>query len=206
MITIIDFNDSFTYNIYSDLLLFSKKISPKTPLEIKVLNYTELGSYLNRLESIDNNKEVFILGPGPGAPCDYESFSFQIAKLLSLDNTFIFGICLGHQMLWKQFGFEISRSHYIIHGGTTELLVDKSFYPNMKKDRTVTVQRYNSLSVKINKSQLESLKSSGWKLVMDIDEIYASYNENILTYQFHPESIGTREKELLFQPIFDFFV
>jgi anthranilate/para-aminobenzoate synthase component II len=192
VITIVDFDDSFTYNIYSDLCKSH---------DVCVINYKEFIQQVNNGDY--DSRHVFILGPGPGHPDDYLEIIEPISALLLEESIMVIGICLGHQLVWKSLGLPSSTAHNILHG-QSEVISFKDFF--YVKDVLIRVQRYNSLSVKMSKSLLDRYISQGWSIVQSQGEIYASRYNNTLTYQFHPESIGTTNKSILYSPINEFLL
>ena len=72
--------------------------------------------------------------------------------------------------------------------------------------RRITVQKYNSLTVKLNKNDCEALEEKGFYLYLDSHELVMSRHKRLLTYQFHPESIGTTCPQLFFKPLLNFLL
>ena len=165
-IYIIDFEDSFTFNIASDLY-------SKFP-NLKVVSHEEFfSSDFYFLDSF-SSKKVIILGPGPGKPSDYLRYYSQIEKLLNDPLVFVFGICLGHQIIAELIGLKVSDANIKVHG---EVITIKY------KNKTLNVQRYNSLVPKSQNYLSEVLVIDG--------EVYCLESEKFVSFQFHPESIGT---------------
>ena len=192
MITIIDFDDSFTHNIYSELCQV---------YTVRIIHFTQLKQEMNSMDL--NSRQVFIFGPGPGHPKDYDNFTNELNTILKKKNILSFGICLGHQLIWNVFGLPSSRAHIILHGQSEKILF-KDFFKD--ENLFINVQRYNSLTVKISQLIQDRYLSQGWRIIVESGEIYASRHKNVLTYQFHPESIGTNYKTLLYSPIRDFLL
>ena len=182
----IDFDDSFSFNILSDL--YSIKIIPD------VCHWTDFSSIKNFVDS--DCRKLLILGPGPGHPNDYQKMFFLIEKILLDSSASIFGICLGHQILWTIFGKTVSPWKNQKHGETIELVIN-----NEKK----VVQKYNSLSVDGALSEeLVRFKNFSFGLrniFSEEGELMASYQNRIVSYQFHPESIGTSCRDELYLPV-----
>ena len=90
------------------------------------------------------------------------------------------GICLGHQLIWKALGGKIIRSFKAIHGSAVNVKIpawNKYFF---KSDwgKILPVQRYNSLTVKIDQNNLKELPG----LVLDEnDELLMSNFSNTIT-------------------------
>ncbi|WP_458659148.1 aminodeoxychorismate/anthranilate synthase component II [Candidatus Vidania fulgoroideorum] len=176
MIIIIDHYDSFTYNIF-DLL---RKKGYKT----LVLHYNLINE--NIIKIIYYNPILICIGPGPG---DFKKYikTFNLIKYF-YKNISLLGICLGHQIISKFFGLNIKKSTKIAHGFICKLILFKN---NLFKKipKIIKVVRYNSLTVlKKKKSKLKIISVE--KDTNDI-MILKHNNLNILTMQFHPESIFT---------------
>ncbi len=171
-IVIIDFEDSFTYNIGEIIYRYTKDFS--------IISHQEFFKF----KSIDelNNIKVIILGPGPGHPFDYKKYYPQIKSLLDSKQFFLMGICLGHQIIASILGFEIDYAISPFHG--------ESFEINFK-GKKILVQRYNSLAVK------NRLIKNVQSLVLN-QEVQLLEASNFISYQFHPESIGTADQDLFF--------
>lgn len=194
-VLICDFNDSFTYNIFAEL--------PRD-LKVKIVNYKALELELKNI-FINKNKTLLILGPGPGHPDDYDELYPIVYKALDFKNIFIFGICLGHQIIARVLEFNVSRSKNQLHGLSVIYNLDSRTQSFLSLPQRICVQRYNSLAVRYNK--LNSLIN---KLHLDIytnsNEIIIFYGTNLLSYQFHPESIGTNYRELFFKRPIEFLL
>ena len=171
-IYIIDFDDSFTYNIANVLY----KIEPK----LKVISHRDFFelTHLQWIERNDGNMGI-ILGPGPGHPNDYKQLFEQIIKLKLKCNVYFLGICLGHQILALIDGFEIKSSLNKVHG-VSELIT----FNNL----ACPVMRYNSLAV---------FDDSG-------NEVNWRKSDRFISYQFHPESVGTKNSLMFFQSLLNF--
>jgi anthranilate/para-aminobenzoate synthase component II len=148
---------------------------------------------------LKDEKIVIVLGPGPGNPDEYLAFIEPIQKILNKKNVFVFGVCLGHQLIWKSMGFNWSKSNNPVHG--------QSFLTYFKFfNKSIKIQRYNSLKVTGLDSQFKKKVDEGWTIEFLGDEFMLSAKDNILTYQFHPESVGSSRKDLLYSPIKDFLL
>ena len=169
-ILIIDFEDSFTYNIANVIFPFEKSC--------KVISHTEFFNTTIQECLITTERHGIILGPGPGHPDHYEKYFNEIKKLMHKKNIYILGICLGHQILGRISGYPVLKSHDQKHGQT--VLVNF-------KGHEYEVQRYNSLSVFIN----------------NVETDFCAFDRGI-SYQFHPESVGTQQNDIFFKDLFAF--
>ncbi len=199
-IFICDFNDSFTYNIYSEL----KILFPHEAIE--VIKFDRVLSFLQIMASQRDNKALIVLGPGPGHPLEYKSLCPSLKLLLENNSTYILGVCLGHQLIWHMMGYEVSHAVNARHGVNQKYLLDASTSELFLLPRSITVQKYNSLTVKLNKNDCNALEKKGFCLYLDSDELVMSRHKRLLTYQFHPESIGTTCPQLFFKPLLNFLL
>ena len=194
MITLIDFDDSFTFNIYSCL----KECFPH--IEIEVVPQNRAKSRLQTLLAT-KKKHVLILGPGPGHPSEYSEFYPVISECIEHPSLFVMGICLGHQLIWNILGFKVVKSNRPIHGQRVEYTSLKDQYIAPWLSFPLSVQRYNSLVVEYDKMLVKKLKNKQYKFYFSHDELIYSEGKNLITYQFHPESIGTYCPAQYFWPL-----
>ena len=170
-IFIIDFDDSFTYNIANVLYQVEKNIKVVSHLDF----FTE-----SNIRTLDSH--IFplgiILGPGPGHPKDYVTYFEKISYLRSRSNIFFLGICLGHQILGMLDHLEIKDSINKLHGISVDFENNQISY---------NVMRYNSLAIYENG-----------------DEVNWREGERFISYQFHPESVGTKNQLMFFQSLLNF--
>ena len=196
-IVICDFDDSFTYNIFSTV----KEIYQYVPVE--VIPKKNLSAFFTSLLKTEVEMTI-ILGPGPGHPDDYEHLSYILRDLVLKKNLSFFCICLGHQLIWSLFGQTIEHSITPIHGQVQKYELTKKQQSEFELPTFIEVQRYNSLAVKINKNIQDQLENDGWVLLIDKNELVMSKRDNIYTLQFHPESIGTKNSKDFFRYINNF--
>lgn len=174
-IYIIDFEDSFTFNIATELYTYEQ--------DIQVVSHDDFFSSQNFSKLIEKIKTptAIILGPGPGNPEEYRQYFSDIRLLKNNPHIYLMGICLGHQVLALMDGLSIRPSLKPTHGGQVKINFE---------NRNMIVQRYNSLGV------FESVKS--------LREIQVRQWTRGVSYQFHPESIGTENRPLFFSDLIEF--
>jgi len=174
-IFIIDFEDSFTFNIASELYSYETNIEviPHHAFFAEV-------NFKNFMKKSDIPIAV-ILGPGPGDPGEYENYFDKIKQLKNAKFIYLMGICLGHQVLSLIDGFFIKPSFFPGHG----IQIKIHFF-----DQDLLVQRYNSLAVFNSHNNSNEILIRKW--------------ERGISYQFHPESIGTEKCALFFKELLDF--
>ena len=178
MIAIIDFDDSFTWNIASVL--------KQLELESQIINWREF----HKLESIEDLRAV-ILGPGPSHPRAYSDCFTKISELLD-HGVFILGICLGHQILCLIHDFQLTHCHRPIHGQAVEITLPCWTEFQNHINSIQLVQRYNSLGVLPDQNSLVT------QFILE-DEVLMAKGEGWISYQFHPESVGTSCPEIFFK-------
>lgn len=177
-IYIVDFEDSFTYNIASTLFDSCDDITVVT-------HHDFFDKKTFDLILADKKSHAVILGPGPGHPEKYRNYFDQISMLRNKKNIYLLGICLGHQILGLIDGLKVKKARELLHGQNV---------PIVFKNKSYLVQRYNSLAIY---DQKNSRKESS-------DEVNIRYFENGISYQFHPESVGTESNMVFFQELLDF--
>jgi anthranilate/para-aminobenzoate synthase component II len=174
-IYIIDFEDSFTFNVASELYCFLSEI-----VVISHLDFFSANNFSVFINCI-SDKTAIILGPGPGNPKDYEHYFLKILQIKNHPLLYLMGICLGHQVLALIDGLCVKNSLNPIHGQQVNICFN---------NKSVLVQRYNSLGVFSSFQGTNEIQIRKW--------------ENGISYQFHPESIGTENSALFFKDLLDF--
>ena len=137
VVSLLDFNDSFTFNIatYLGHLGHSFQIIP----------FECIDSFLKK-PFLLRAQHALVFGPGPGHPDEYSHLFPSIKKLLFCDNLFHLGICLGHQIIGRILGDKVVRSKNPLHGQSVPLIVPswESCFPKKMWGREIHVQRYNT--------------------------------------------------------------
>ncbi len=174
MILMIDNYDSFTYNLYQYVGIF-------TP-EIKVVRNDELT--VEEIAELDPEK--IILSPGPKSPKE-AGICMDVVKAFYKEKP-ILGICLGHQCIGEAFGGTVSYAKELFHG--KQSLIEHSGSSLFRGiDSPIQVARYHSLAV-----QQEDLPQCLDVLARTEDgEIMAIRHKEypVVGLQFHPESVFT---------------
>lgn len=176
----IDFDDSFTYNIVQEIT--------EIGIKVEMLNWKDFENC--------PDTDLLVLGPGPGHPDDYQRI-FPLVEEWLQKKKMLFGICLGHQIYWRIRGEDVVRSKDPIHGQKVKLELTKDWQQWLKLPQEVWVQRYNSLTV----LGQGSMRNPDLKNLISHDEIVITRGKGILTYQFHPESMGTNFRQAFFLPL-----
>lgn len=181
MIVLLDNYDSFTFNLYQQLLRLTAK-------EVQVIRNDKI--------SVDQLKELspaaLLISPGPGNPSQ-AGISLQCVKELA-PTTPILGVCLGHQAIAQVFGAQILISGEPRHGKTS-LIYHQSQDLFDKLPSPFCAMRYHSLIVDEASlpETLEVTARSQDGFVMAIKhKLFPCYG-----VQFHPESFLTEHGDAL---------
>jgi anthranilate synthase/aminodeoxychorismate synthase-like glutamine amidotransferase len=176
----IDNYDSFTYNL--------------------VQYFGELGE---TIEVFRNDKisipeieklvpEVLVISPGPGKPKDA---GISLEVIHHFKGTIpILGVCLGHQCIGEAFGGKIVSAPRLMHGKISLIYhTENDTFRDLPNPFEAT--RYHSLIVE-KESLPDSLSISAWTEKQEIMGVHHK-NHLIVGFQFHPESILTKEGKRL---------
>lgn len=127
--------------------------------------------------------DITLVGPGPGNPNDNSSSKINLnlditQKLLNSKRKALF-ICLGHQILCRTLGFQVDKKAVPLQGAQEKinLFGEEEF-----------VGFYNTFVPKTSNSVPNVSVSS----IPESNEVVAIKGESFIGYQFHPESILTK--------------
>lgn len=174
MILLIDNYDSFTYNLYQYMGIFTEDIKVVRNDKITVAEIKAL------------NPERIVLSPGPKNP-KQAGICMEVVKEF-LAKTPILGICLGHQCIGEALGGTVSYAKKLFHGKQSVIAHSgESIFSGI--DSPIKIARYHSLAVQEN-----DLPDCLRVLARTEDgEIMAMRHKKypVVGLQFHPESIYT---------------
>lgn len=174
MILLIDNYDSFTFNLYQYIGIFSD--------DIRVVRNDKIT--IDEIHGM--SPERIVLSPGPKNP-DEAGICIDVVKEF-YDKIPIMGICLGHQCIGQALGGTVSYAKQLFHGKQSLISHDgSSIFTGI--DTPIKVARYHSLAV-----QSGNLPECLRVLAQTADgEIMAMRHRDypVVGLQFHPESIYT---------------
>ena len=180
---LVDFEDSFTYNIAAEV--------EKQGLSCEIVPWQRLRDpFASKGVELP---QLIILGPGPGHPDEY-GVGPRLSTLWSTGIP-LCGICLGHQLIGQLLGLDVVRSKNPLHGEKQKLSVPPR-WQKLGLPASVEVQRYNSLAVKA-----QARLPDGWEGWVHEGEYMGFAHARAISYQFHPESVGTSCPEAFFRPL-----
>jgi anthranilate synthase component 2 len=179
-VLLIDFYDSFTYNIYHYLLSH----------EVDVTVWEDKQVDFNAIERFD----AIIFSPGPGLPSETYSMTEILRRYSSSKK--ILGICLGMQGIAEFFGGKLYNQKEVKHGVSTCINVVYEGVLFRQLPKKLHVGLYHSWAADISESELLVASSySEENVLMSFEHVQLP----IYGVQFHPESIlSERGKELIF--------
>ena len=184
----VDCEDSFSWNIVAEI--------EKLGFDVHVLRHDDV-----RLTSdLSATYKIWVWGPGPGHPLEYPHL-IELMNKLSCKKVFHFGICLGHQLLGISRGGNVVSCLEPLHGQTREIRLAPwpDIFPMALSHTNIRVQHYNSLAL----IAACDLPAECREFIVSGESLMSS-GPNYLSYQFHPESIGTNFRELFFGPLMKF--
>ncbi|MDR1135605.1 MAG: aminodeoxychorismate/anthranilate synthase component II [Clostridiales Family XIII bacterium] len=183
MILLIDNYDSFTFNLYQ----LAGAINP----DIKVVKNDELS--IEEMEALAPSH--IIISPGPGRPADAGMCEKAVIRFGGAIP--ILGVCLGHQAICEAYGSEITYAAELLHGKTSSVQIANGSPIFRGLPPIISAARYHSLAVKRSSIPDELLI-----IAEDNDgEIMGVKHRDYEVYglQFHPESILTRNGDIIME-------
>lgn len=177
MILLIDNYDSFTFNLYQMIGTLDPDIAVVRNDEVIVEHIEELAP------------SHIIISPGPGRPEDSGICPDVIRSFAG--RTPLLGVCLGHQAICQVFGATITYARTLMHGKSSQMIVNAQSTLFKGLPETIQGARYHSLI-----AAPETVPASLRVTARTADgEIMAVQHAEYPLYglQFHPESILTPE-------------
>ena len=175
-VLLVDFYDSFTYNIQHYLVNIGCKVDVIREDELDVS-----GVY---------DYDCVVLSPGPGLPSEKKNM-FSIITLCR-NSLPILGICLGMQAISEVLGGVLVNQNEVMHGRKVEVDILKKGVIFKDFPEKINVGLYHSWKVEGSEEQFITAKSATG-VIMAIE----SSDEYLFGVQFHPESILTEHGELV---------
>jgi len=175
-VLLVDFYDSFTYNIQHYLVNIGCKVDVIREDELDVSSVYDY--------------DCVVLSPGPGLPSEKKNM-FSIITLCR-NSLPILGICLGMQAISEVLGGVLVNQNEVMHGRKVQVDVLKKGVLFNDLPEKINVGLYHSWKVEGLEEQFITAKS-GTGVIMAIESI----DEYLFGVQFHPESILTEHGEQL---------
>jgi anthranilate synthase/aminodeoxychorismate synthase-like glutamine amidotransferase len=184
---IIDNYDSFTYNLYQMLqALISEKVEV---YRNNTLSFEQLQ---------DKRPDKIVLSPGPGHPSNVKDFG--VCRDIIIRHEEIgaptLGVCLGHQGMVQHLGGQVVRAPEVVHGKSSAVTIEKNSPLFDGLPRTFLAMRYHSL-VAQEEGFPETLEVLARESKLGLIMALRHKTRPMYGVQFHPESIGTPDGELM---------
>lgn len=151
--------------------------------------HTTITSYLD-YDFLRDSADITLLGPGPGNPNN--DTDQKIVKNMSIVEALIGAgkkalfICLGHQLLCRYLGYSVVKKEQPLQGSQLEV----DLFGRKEK-----VGFYNTFAARI----LQGESSYDYVTLGESDELVAIRTKRFIGYQFHPESILTKNGRAILQ-------
>jgi len=172
---------SFTYNLV-------QVVEETGMCDLDVIDYDMVN------EDIIEGYDKFIISPGPGIPPDFPKLQEYVLK--SYQTKDILGICLGHEAIAIAFGGEILFSGKVFHGFTKKTRICDRNNPIFKDiPNNFEAGCYHSwiLNDKTFPKELKITAVAEDGVIMSV----AHKKYNVVGFQYHPESIMTKEGRIM---------
>jgi anthranilate synthase component 2 len=169
-VLVVDFYDSFTYNLVHYLESLDCELS--VILEDKIV-FSDITDF-----------NAIILSPGPGLPKEKKNL-FKILELCR-GKIPVLGICLGFQGIAQYLGYELKNQKQVKHGvsETINVLSKNLLFKGLPDELEVGL--YHSWMVDVRSDEkISAVSSSGVLMAMEFPQ------DKMYGVQFHPESIMT---------------
>jgi anthranilate synthase component II len=193
---IIDNYDSFTFNLYQMLVPLVRKLEKNQTSDVEVFR----NDALTLDEILEMKPSHIVLSPGPGHPSVARDFGVCRDIILSHKKlgAALMGVCLGHQGIVAHLGGEVVRASEIVHGKTSEILIESPSRIFAGLGNSFEAMRYHSLVANEDTFPAElkvTAREQKHGLIMALEH----KSEPIFGVQFHPESIGTEKGSLIME-------
>ncbi|MCW8107916.1 aminodeoxychorismate/anthranilate synthase component II [Alteromonas ponticola] len=176
-IFLIDNVDSFTYNLVDELRALD--------FELIIYRNTVDAEHIHaKMQEKAVQKPVLLmLSPGPGAPHQAGCVPQLLTKVAGRFP--VLGICLGHQAIVEHYGGVVGRAKHVMHGKASAIEHDGTgAFKNLPQP--LVVARYHSLVATTLPPTLQCIAH-----YEDNPMAVLAEEDNMLGFQFHPESILT---------------
>jgi anthranilate synthase component 2 len=178
-VLLVDFYDSFTYNLLHYLEALGAEV---IVLKNDKINMEELPNF-----------DRLVFSPGPGLPSEKLNFYSLLDRCIG--ETKMLGVCLGMQGIAEYLGAELYNMDRVKHGVSEVIEVDVNSVLFQNCQKTMEVGLYHSWAVKnLEITGLKATATAFDKTIM----AFENTEKGIYGVQFHPESILTENGKQIF--------
>lgn len=185
-VVLLDNQDSFTYNLVDELRVLGVTLTvyrntvPSSQVMAKLAEYSQYGPTL------------LMLSPGPGAPSEAGNMPSIIEQ--AKGKYPVLGICLGHQAIVESYQGKVGRAPQVMHGKSS-LMQHQHARIFAGLPLPMSIARYHSLVALDVPECLQTIAH-----IDNLPMAILHETDNMLGFQFHPESVLTcNGSQLLFQ-------
>jgi anthranilate synthase component II len=180
-VLLIDFYDSFTFNLAHYLEALEVELLTKRYDELVAQDFLQLNA--------------IILSPGPGLPKEKQGLS----KLLSenVGKIHILGVCLGMQALVEHLGGSLENQRQVKHGVSEQIQTQSNSLLFKNLPSQFEVGLYHSWMVKCPEDWITAHSMNGVPMAIELPAL------KVFGVQFHPESIMTPPGKRILQNFLD---
>jgi len=185
-IALIDNYDSFTYNLVQALGELGQELRVFRNDRVTVAELWRL------------QPDRIVISPGPGRPRD-AGISIEVIRRFGPE-TWVLGVCLGHQCLAEAFGGKVVHAPKVMHGKTSRVSHDgQGLHAGVSNP--FIAMRYHSLAVE------ESSLPAGLQVTARAEDGVIMglrhARRKLVGVQYHPESFLTPEGKRILQNFLD---
>ena len=165
----IDFYDSFTYNLAHYLEAFDVELMVKRYDQLDAADFLEI--------------KALVLSPGPGLPKEKAGLTSMLNQ--NVGKIPIVGVCLGMQALAEHLGGQLKNQEEVKHGVAEAIFIQESpvLFKNLPQE--IEVGLYHSWRVECPDSWITAQSATGVPMAIELPD------SKVFGVQFHPESIMT---------------
>jgi anthranilate synthase component 2 len=180
-VLLIDFYDSFTFNLAHYLEALEVELLTKRYDELVAQDFLQLNA--------------IILSPGPGLPKEKQGLSKMLSK--NVGKIPILGVCLGMQALVEHLGGSLENQQQVKHGVSEQIQTQGNSLLFKNLPTQFEVGLYHSWMVKCPEDWITARSMNGVPMAIELPAL------KVFGVQFHPESIMTPQGKRILQNFLD---
>jgi anthranilate synthase component 2 len=180
-VLLIDFYDSFTFNLAHYLEALEVELLTKRYDELVAQDFLQLNA--------------IILSPGPGLPKEKQGLSKMLSE--NVGKIPILGVCLGMQALVEHLGGSLENQQQVKHGVSEQIQTQGNSLLFKDLPAQFEVGLYHSWMVNCSEDWITARSMNGVPMAIELPAL------KVFGVQFHPESIMTPQGKRILQNFLD---